>query len=288
MIPIEPAISGLAIGGLYATMAMGMSLSWRVLKVIDLSHLGFILLGAYLTYGLTTSTGLDPLATVLVIAPLLAALGAVLRWLLDRFRISEFHSLLVTFGLLIAIVQIVTNVWTADFRRLPVAENPYVGAALPLGVLAVPLPRLLAFAAGLAIAILTRYLLSRTYLGMGVRAAADDPAIAASFGVDLRRIAVSVAAYSAATAALAGALVSIGSSIFPEIVFEWIGIIFTVIILGGIGRPLGTLVAGAAAGAISGIVAATWSPALAPLVLFLVLIVALLVGPSRLLARLRA
>lgn len=284
---IRGAISGVALGGLFAVMAMGMSLTWRVLKVIDLSHLGFILLAAYLTYALTTATGMDPLLTILLTAPAMAVLGATVRWLLYRFRIAEFHSLLVTFGLLIATVQVITNVWTADFRRLPVDENPYARLAVPLGWFSVPAPRAVAFAFGLAIAVLTRHLLTRTFLGVAVRAAADDGPIAAAFGVDLRRIGILVAAYSAATAAIAGALVAIGSAIFPELAFEWLGIVFTVIILGGIGRPLGTLAAGAAAGAVTGIVASIWSPAWAPLVLFLVLVAALLVGPSRLLARLR-
>jgi branched-chain amino acid transport system permease protein len=288
MIPLQPAISGLAIGGLYVVMAMGMSLSWRVLKVIDLSHLGLILLGAYLTYALTTSTGIDPLATVVVTAPIMAVLAGTLRWLLDRFRISEFHSLLVTFGILIAIVQVVSNVWTADFRRLPAEENLYAGTAMSFLGVAVPAPRLLALLAGILIAVLSHHLLSRTFVGLAVRASADDRAMAAAFGVNMRWIGVLVAAYAGATAAVAGALVTIGSAIFPELVFEWMGILFTVIILGGIGRPIGTLLAGTAAGGISGIVAAAWSPAVAPLVLFLVLVAALLVGPSRLLARLRA
>jgi branched-chain amino acid transport system permease protein len=288
MIPLQPAISGLAIGGLYVVMAMGMSLSWRVLKVIDLSHLGLILLGAYLTYALTTGTGVDPLATVVVTAPIMAVLAGTQRWVLDRFRISEFHSLLVTFGILIAIVQVVSNVWTADFRRLAPEENPYAGTAMSFLGLAVPAPRLLALIAGVLIAALSHHLLARTFVGLAVRASADDRAMAAAFGVNMRWIGVLVAAYAGATAAVAGALVTIGSAIFPELVFEWMGILFTVIILGGIGRPIGTLLAGTAAGAISGIVASAWSPAVAPLVLFLVLVAALLVGPSRLLARLRA
>ena len=118
MIIVQSALAGALTGGLYALMAIGLSLGWGMLKVINLAHFGMILLGGYLTYTLVTSTGLDPLLTVVVTAPILFVVGAALQWLFQRFDVSELSSLLVSFGILIIVIQLISNVWSADFRRL--------------------------------------------------------------------------------------------------------------------------------------------------------------------------
>src|SRR5262245_5915292 len=104
MIVAQAALAGALIGGLYALMAAGLSVTWGVLRVINLAHFGLILVGAYLTYELTTAWGLDPLATVVLTAPLLFAAGAALQWVYDRLGIVEFNSLLVSFGLLMVAI----------------------------------------------------------------------------------------------------------------------------------------------------------------------------------------
>ena len=100
----------------------GLSLSWGMLRQINLAHFALAFLGAYLCYQLSAVGGMDPLATLLVIVPGFFALGVALQWLFARFAISAFNSLLVTFGLTVIVESLIQTIWTADFRRLGVAS----------------------------------------------------------------------------------------------------------------------------------------------------------------------
>lgn len=280
---VQGVVSGAMIGGLYAIMALGLSVSWGLLRIINLAHFGLILLAAYLTFEVTTSTGVDPLLTVLVSAPAFFVIGVALHWVVDRFDVSEFNSLLASFGLLLVMVQVITNIWSADFQRIPTSENAYAASSVTVAGIALPIPRILAFAVALLIAAIAWYVLNSTYAGKALRAIAQDREIAAAFGIDPTRIATVVAGLSASTAAVAGVLVGISSGIFPDLAFEWFGIVFTVVILGGIGNVLGAVGAGLLVGAVSGFVATVWQPALAPLVTFVLLVMALLFRPHGLL-----
>jgi branched-chain amino acid transport system permease protein len=282
---LQAAISGVLTGGLYALMAVGLSLTWGMLKVINLAHFALILLGGYLSYELATSTDLNPLLTVMVTAPLLALAGAALQWAFDRFRVSEFNSLLVSFGVLIAVVQIVSNVWSADFRRLPRDVNPYATQSVRIGDLAFPTPNLIGCLVAVAIVVAGGAVLQRTFAGRALRAFAQDRPIAAAFGIDSVRLSVGLAAASAASAAVAGMLYALGNALTPSTPFEWFGTVFAVVILGGIGRIGGTLAAGVLIGMVASVVAVIWSPSAAPFVLFSMIVLALLFRPRGLFAR---
>ena len=285
MIVLQATLSGILIGGLYALMALGLSLTWGMLKVINLAHFGLILLSAYLTYALAADFGLDPLLSVLVTAPVMFVLGGALQWGFQRFRVAEFNSLLVSFGVLIMLVQTISNVWTADFRRLGADLNPYGTSSLSVGPLVFPLPTLLAFATAVVLVVAVHLALERTFMGRAVRAFSEDPPIAAAFGIDHRRIGVLLAGAAGATAALAGSLFAIGGSMTPSTALEWVGIVFAVVILGGIGNVVGTLVAGALVGIVAGLVTVLWSPSAAPLVVFSLVVLALLFRPRGLFPR---
>ena len=133
MIILQAALSGILVGGLYALMAIGLSMTWGMLKVINLAHFGLILLSAYLTFAVSTELGFDPLLSIVITAPAMFVLGAAVQWVFQRFKVSEFNSLLVSFGVLIMLVQTISNVWTADFRRLGGDVNPYSSGAVTIG-----------------------------------------------------------------------------------------------------------------------------------------------------------
>ena len=282
---IQAAIAGGLAGGLFALMAVGLTLTWGLLRVINLAHFGLILIGGYLTFELATNVGMDPLVTLVVTVPLLFVAGAALQWGLDRFGLSEFNSLLVTFGLLIVVIQVVSNLWSADFQRMGAEVNPYATHSLRLGPLALPTPRLLAFAAALGVVVGIRLWLQRTYPGRALRAFAQDRTIAAAFGIDHVRLGALLGGVAGATAALAGTLVAVDRPLTPSAPFEWFGIVFAVVILGGIGNVVGTLAAGVLVGALSGVVSAAWSPSTVPLVIFSLIILSLLVRPRGLFVR---
>ena len=277
---VQAALSGVLLGGLYALMAAGVSVTWGVLRIINLAHFGLILLGSYLTFELASAWEVNPLLTLAVSVPAMFLLGGAAQWAFDRLGISELNSLLVTFGLLIIIVQSVSNLWSADFQRMTAAVNPYATQAVRLGRLAFPVPTLLAFAVALVVIVGAHLVLRRTFLGRAMRAYAEDRPVAAAFGIDHRRIGVLLAAVSGATAAIAGMLFSLGNALTPATAFEWFGTVFAVVILGGIGQLVGTLAAGVLVGLLSSVVSVVLSPAAAPFVLFSAIVLALLLRPQ--------
>src|SRR5512145_1330324 len=104
----QALISGLLLGGVYAILAIGLSLTWGMLKVINLAHFAFAFLAAYITYQISTSFGVDPFLTLLVTIPLFFVIGIGLQWFFNRFEVSEFNSLLVSFGLFIILQAVMT------------------------------------------------------------------------------------------------------------------------------------------------------------------------------------
>jgi branched-chain amino acid transport system permease protein len=285
MIYVQAALTGVLAGGLYALMAAGLSVTWGVLRVINLAHFGLILIGAYLTFEVASSWSVNPVVTLAVTAPILFLAGAGLQWVFDRLAIVEFNSLLVSFGLLIIMIQGISIIWSADFQRMTEGVNPYATQSLAVGRLVFPAATLLAFAFAVVLIAGAHLVLQRTFLGRAMRAFAQDRTVAAAFGIDHRRVGMLVAGASGATAAAAGMLVSLETTLTPATAYEWFGIVFAVVILGGIGHVLGTLVAGVLVGVTSAVVSVLLSPSTAPLVLFSLIVVALLVRPTGLFSR---
>ena len=274
----QSLLSGLFIGGLYGLFGLGLSLSWGLLRLINLAHFALIFLGAYLTYHLTTTVGLDPFLALLVIAPTFFVLGVALQAAFARLGVGEFASLLVTFGLTVVVESVIQGIWTADFRRL---ESPYGTATLRAGPLFLPVTEMLILAAATALSLATWAWLRYTYVGKALRAGAEDPAIAAAFGVDHRRLALLLSGMGAAYAGVAGTFVALLYTLAPSQIYAWIGVVFAVVILGGLGKPLGPLVAGIAIGMSEAITMALTAPSWAPLVSFTLLILVLVLRPDR-------
>ncbi|TDE02239.1 branched-chain amino acid ABC transporter permease [Jiangella asiatica] len=283
MTTLQAALSGALVGGMFAVMAAGLSLTWGMLRVINLAHFGMILVGAYLTFELATTWGIDPILTIAVTVPLMFLAGASLQWAFDRLGVEEFASLLVSFGLLIIVMQTVSNVWSADFQRMSGDVNPYATQAVSVGRFVFPAPTLIAFVLAVVLVVSADQVLRRTFAGRALRAFAEDRAVASAFGIDHRRLGMVLAGLSAASAAVAGMLFALGNAVTPSTPFEWIGVVFAVVILGGIGQVTGVLLAGVLVGTLSAVVSATWSPALSPLVLFSAIVLALLFRPYGLL-----
>jgi len=274
----QSLLSGLLIGGLYGLLGLGLSLSWGLLRLINLAHFALVFLGAYLTYHLATAAGLDPLLAPLVIVPAFFALGVALQAAFAWWRVGEFASLLVTFGLTVVVESVIQGVWTADFRRL---ETPYATAALRLGPLFLPLAELALLGVAAALSLGTWAWLRFTWTGKAARATAEDAAIAAAFGVDARRLGLLLSGLGAAYAGVAGTFVALVATLAPAQIYAWIGVVFAVVILGGLGNPLGPLAAGIGIGVSEALTMAVTAPSWAPLVSFALLILVLLLRPDR-------
>jgi branched-chain amino acid transport system permease protein len=172
-----------------------------------------------------------------------------------------------------ALIQII---WTADFRKL---ELPYEVPSLRLGQLYIPTLELIACALAVLFAVLAWAVLRWTYFGKAVRAAAEDPAIAASFGINHRVNALLIAGICAASAALAGVFIALTTTLAPSQIFSWFGVVFAVVIIGGLGNPLGALIAGVLIGVAESMTMAVTAPAWAPLVAFSLLIALMIWQP---------
>jgi len=274
----QSVLSGIFIGGIYGLLGLGLSLSWGLLRLINLAYFALAFLGAYLTYTLASGLGLDPLLAVGLIAPAFFGLGVLLQAVFARFAVTEFTSLLVTFGITVAIESLIQWVWTADFRRL---ESVYGSTSWRVGALYVPVAELLALLTAAALAALTWAWLRFTWVGKAMRASAEDPQIAAAFGVNHRRLALLLSGLGAAYAGVAGAFVALVFTLAPAQIYAWIGVVFAAVIIGGLGNPLGPLLAGLVIGVSEAMTMALTAPAWAPLVSFTLLILVLLLRPDR-------
>jgi branched-chain amino acid transport system permease protein len=274
----QAVVSGLLAGGLYGLLALGLSLSWGLLRLVNLAHFALAFLGAYLTYQLGTAFRLPPWLSVLLIVPAFFGLGAALHLLFARFRVREFTSLLVTFGLTVILESLLQWFWTADYRRY---ETAYASASTRLGPLFVPTLELLACLTAAALALGTWAWLRFTYVGKALRASAEDPAMAAAFGVDHRRQALLLSGVSAAYAGIAGGYIALIATLSPAQIWAWVGVVFAVVIIGGLANPVGALLAGLLIGVSESVTMAVVTPAWAPLVSFSVLILLLVARPGR-------
>ncbi len=269
-------VSGVLIGGLYGLLGLGLTLSWGLLHLINIAYFGLAFLSAYLTYHLGTVYHWSPWYSALVLVPLFFVFGAGLHWALARLRVSGLVSLLVTFGFIVVIEAAIQLVWTADFRRY---ELPYSTASTKLGPVYIPLLELVAFALAAALAFTAWAGLRWSYFGKAVRASAEDPAIAAAFGIDHRTNALLIAGVCAASAAIAGVFIALTTTLAPAQMFSWFGVVFAVVIIGGLGNPLGALVAGVLIGVAEALTVTVTNQPWAPVVAFSLLIALMIWQP---------
>jgi branched-chain amino acid transport system permease protein len=274
----QSVLSGIFTGALYGLLGLGLSLSWGLLGQINLAHFALVFLGAYLTYQLSAVGGLDPLLTLLVVAPGFFVLGAGTQWLLARFKVSPLGSLLVTFGFTVVIEALIQWIWTADLRRL---ESSYAAVRYRLGPLFVPLPELLTLLVAVSLSLAMWALLRYTDLGKAMRAAAEDPPIAAAFGVNERLLGLLLSGVAAALAGAGGVCLALTYTLAPAQIYAWIGVVFAAVMLGGPGNALGPLVGGIVIGVSEALTMAVTAPSWAPLVSFSLLILLLVARPER-------
>jgi len=273
----QSVLSGIFVGALYALMGLGLSLSWGLLRVINLAHFAFAFLAAYICFQLA-SHGVDPLLTLVGIVPAFFVLGALLHWLMTRFRMTTFNSLLLTFGLMGIVEAVIQTIWTADFRKL---ESAYANQKFRLGALFVPVPELITLVLAVSLALAIWAVLRFTDLGRALRAAAEDAPIAAAFGVDHKRNGLLLAGTCAALVAIAGVCIALTATLAPSQMYAWIGVVFAAVMLGGLGSAIGPLVAGMLIGVSEAVTMAVTAPSWAPIVSFTLLIVVLVFRPGK-------
>jgi branched-chain amino acid transport system permease protein len=243
----QQLVLGLLIGGLYGLAAAGLSLVFGVLKVLNVAHGELIMLGGYGAFWLFALSGVDPLASLVLVIPAMIVLGAVLYWGLFGW-IVRYHeetriknSLLIGFGLALALHALAVRLWTADERSI---TTGYAGAVVEIAGITIPLVRLASLVLAFALIGGLHLLLARWRWGRAIRAAADDWEAALLTGIDVRRAYLLAFALGTGLAGAAGVLVSVGYSISPSIGLEWTLKALIVIVLAGLGSMFGTFAGG--------------------------------------------
>ncbi len=272
----QSILSGIFIGSLYGLVGLGLGLTWGLLRQINLAHFGFVFLSAYLSYHMATVWKIDPLLTLLILPPLFFVLGAGMQWVLAKFAITPFNSLLVTFGVTVMIESLLQSLWTADFRRL---ESHYNDQKFVVGGLYFPVPELVTLLLACALCYAVWAAMRYTDLGKALRAMAEDAPIATAFGINQKALCLVLAGVCAALAGVAGICLALTFTLTPSQIFAWVGVVFAAVMLGGLGSALGPLAAGIFIGVSEAVTMAVAAPSWAPIVSFSLLIVMLLFKP---------
>ncbi|HZP77700.1 MAG TPA: branched-chain amino acid ABC transporter permease [Pseudolabrys sp.] len=238
-------LQGVLVGGLYAMFAAGLALIFGVMRLVNIAHGDLIVLAAYVALMVTSAVGLNPLVSLVLVVPIMAAIGYLLqRGLLNRTLGDDLlPPLLVTFGLSIIIQNGLLELFTADSRKLQ-AGSIEVAAfqAIPdvwIGVLP-----LIQFVVAVAVIGGLQLLFYRTALGRAFRATSDDQAVAQLMGLDTRRVFALAMALSLAVVAIAGVFLAVRANFDPAIGPARLIFGFEAVIIGGLGSMWGTLAGG--------------------------------------------
>ena len=284
MIHLQIAANGLVLGGLYACIAVGFSLVWGVLNVINILHGSFIVLGGYLAFYAYAKLGIHPFVSILIAAPLFFALGyAVQRMLINRMIAAPvLLTLTLTFGLDLMLSNAMLAGFTADFKKLLL--DPPLGV-LSLGPVVLPVDRLLAMLLALGLTGLLYLVLSRSRIGRAIVAVRMDREAAALMGVDVKGVYAITFGLGALMAGASGPLLAMIFPISPLTGPVYLGKAFVICVLGGLGSVPGAMIGGLALGVVESFGSLWFGPEHATTLSFVLLIVVLLVRPEGLLGR---
>jgi branched-chain amino acid transport system permease protein len=279
---LDVAIGGLLLGGIYALIAMGLSLQYGVARVLNIAHGEFIMLGAFGTFTLYTVFGINPLLTLVIVGPVIFIIGFLLnRTLFTSLRISapnpgvyEASSLLATFGLLFIIQNIALIGWGADLRAYS-----YLSSGVDLGGAIFTANRLVTLGFALAIGVAFSIFLARSRIGKAIRASAQDPTTASLMGVNINHVLALCFGFGAAMAGLAGTLISMRIPITPTMGLNYTIIAVIIIVLGGLGNIPGSFIGGFILGII-GTIVTYFDPSLSLAAYYFIFMLLLLVRPK--------
>jgi len=283
---IEALVSALMVAGLYASASYGLALIYGVMKIINLANAGTLMLGAFTTWALWQWTGLDPIVSVVLVAPIFFGLGALIEVVLVR-RVSgqpPIVSLLLLFGVWLIMQSIAYIVFGGDTRGVVPA---YVQATFNVGGVVISITRLAVFLAGIAILVALELFLRRSFLGRAIRALAQDRDACALVGIDTQRVSMIAFGLGTALAGVAGSLLTLIFSFDPDFGRVLQLKSFTIIVLGGLESILGVAFASFVLALAENLTVTLSKPALENLVSFVVLVVVLVVMPGGLAALLR-
>ena len=283
---INAVVSGILIGAFYAAVTAGVSLSFGILDILNIAHPAFIILGSYIAYIVSVSLGLDPIVTSILVAPAFYALGVGIYQVyyvsFEKRGQESLRGLAFFFGLLFITEVSLVLYFGVDYRYV---EAPYIGPTWHLGGIDIPMRLLVPCLVSLLLIAALQLVLTRTFIGRAIMAVAQDQFALKLMAVDPIRIKRIAFGISIATASLAGAFLIIIQPVEPSVGRQYIGRVFAICVLGGMGSLPGTLIAALLVGVFESLTSTFYGPSWAPAVSFGFLLLALAVRPAGLLGR---
>lgn len=283
---INAVASGLLLGGFYAAVALGLSIVFGRLDIVNIAHPAFVIIGSYVTFYINDNFGLDPIVVGLIFIPIFFLLGiGMYRFYyvcFERTGQESLSGLAYFFGIMFIIEVLLILVYGVDYRNV---QADYVGKTLWIGIVGLPYRMLVPFIAATVITGGVYLYLSKTYLGRAILAVSQDRVALQLMGADPIKVKQWAFGIGIATAAVAGALLITIHPVEPSVGRLYIGRVFAIVILGGMGSISGTFFAALMIGIAESLIATFIGPSWAPAAAYGILLLTLAVRPQGLFGR---
>lgn len=276
---LQTLVAGLLLGGVYALVSVGLNLLFGVVRVINFAHGEFVMIGMYITFWLWFGLGIDPYLSLLIVGPLMFLLGMLFqRGIIQPLQgTSANMKIFATVGISIILQNLALYLWGGQHRAV---NTSYSTSVVNLGGINISLGRLIAFAGALVMVGALFYVMNRTMTGNVLRAIAEDNGTATLVGIPVKKYYLVATGISVMLAGVAGVMLTPFTSAFPLFGAHMTLIAFIVVVIGGMGSMVGSLVGGVLLGAIETLAGTYIAPALQQVVLFALFIVVVLLRPQ--------
>jgi branched-chain amino acid transport system permease protein len=283
---LNAVVAGLLLGGFYTAVALGLSIAFGQLDIVNIAHPAFVIIGSYFAYLFGALHGFDPVLTGIILTPLFFVLGIVVYRIyyssFERTGQESLSGLAFFFGLMFIIEVTLILIYGVDYRLV---QASYIGVNWKVGIIDIPLRMAIPFAISMLMTIGLYFFMSKTFVGRAILAVSQDRQALQLMGANPVRIKQAAFGLALATASVAGALLIIIGPVEPSINREYIGRAFAIVVLGGMGSLPGTVLAAFILGIAESFVNTFASPSWAPAVAFGLLLLTLAIRPSGILGR---
>ena len=283
---INAIVIGILLGGFYAALSIGLSISFGLLDIVNIAHPAFIILGAFICFVFNSHYGIDPILMGIIFSPVFFLVGLLIyRIYYERFEktgAEALRGLAFFFGLMFIIEVILIMSFGVDFQMV---QAGYIDFKATFGVVDIPFRMFVPFVFAMLMAIGLQWFSSRTFFGRAMQAVAQDSLALRLMGIDPVKIKTIAFGISIATCSIAGALLVIVIPIEPSVGRLYIGQVFAIVVLGGLGSQSGTLIAAMLLGLVESLITTFFGPSWSPAVAFGALILVLAFKPTGILGR---
>lgn len=281
----QPLVNGILLGGLYALIGVGMSLIFGIMRLTNLAHGDLLVVSSYLSFVMMRSWGMNPVVTLILVVPVMFVFGYVVQALLLNRVLGKGDEapLLITFGMSIILQNVLMAIFTPDARTL--TSHLATKSLDVASYLSIPWIYVVNFLASCAVILILSLFFQHTFLGRAIRAASDDGQVAKLLGINIKRIYGVAMGLAMMTAAIAGVLIGMTFNFYPTTGTQYLIIAFGVVVIGGMGSLVGTLVAGIILGLAQVLGAHFFGTGVQLLSGYLVLLIMLAIKPQGLFAR---